>query len=181
MASLGGFNAADHDTSQRSTLPLGNYKLEAIEADVVPTKKGTGQMLKTTISVIEPESFKGRKMFHNMNIANDNPVAEKIGKEDLAKMCRAIGITEPQDSDELLFKEFYAKVGLESKPQEGYDAKNEIKLYYYPDSDEIPALGPIDAPPAGKARPTPAAAAPPANDNRAAAPAAKASTPWGKK
>lgn len=156
MASLGGFNAGDQDTSQRSTLPLGIYRLEFEASDVVPTKAGNGQILKATINVIEPESHKGRKMFWQENIANSNAVAEKIGKDNLAKVIRAMGDVraDPEDTEELHFHPFVAKVGLD-KAQEGYEAKNKIVAYYYPDeaTDEkpLPTPGLLAEPPAGKA------------------------------
>jgi hypothetical protein len=169
MAGLN-FNAQEHDTTQSSTLPLGDYELEVVESEVKPTSKGTGHILRLVEEVREPEEFKGRKLFHNINIANDNPVAEKIGKEDLAKLCRAIGISHVDDSDELHYKPFRAKVGLE-KPQPGYDPRNKIVRYYFPDEGEVPE-----------------AKVAPANDNRAsandnapaAAGGAKKSRPWGK-
>lgn len=198
MASLGSvsFNAGDQDTSQRSTLPLGIFKLEVTESDVVPTKAGNGQILKTTIEVIEPDNFKGRKIFHNMNIANANAQAEKIGKDDLAKLIRAMGDVraDPQDTEELHFHPFIAKVGLE-KPQEGYDPRNKIVAYFYPDeaTDEkpLPTPGLLDSPPAGKG-PANDNRRPPANDNgarqtgnagsaAAAGAKPKGANPWTKK
>jgi hypothetical protein len=192
MASLGGFNAGDHDTSQRSSIPLGIYLLEVEASDVVPTKAGTGQQLTATINVIQPDEFAGRKIFHRMNIANDNPKAEKIGKEELARMIRAMGEgvnPAPEDTEELHFHSFLAKVGFEKPTAEYPDPRNKIVLYYYPDeaTDEkpLPEPGLLDEPPAAKGKP-----AAPANDNRkpaannnapAAKPAAKGSNPWSKK
>lgn len=171
MAGLN-FDATQHDTSQSSTLPLGDYDLEVSASEVKPTSKGTGHILKLTIDVLAPEEFKGRKIFTNMNVANDNPVAEKIGKEDLAKMCRAIGISTITDSEEMHFKKFSAKVGLE-KPQPGYDARNKIIKYHFPDEGAIPEAKVSDVQPAANDnRPAPA------NDNKAAAPAKKGV--WGK-
>lgn len=179
MASLGSFKATEQDTSQSSTLPLGNYKLEVSASEVKRTKADTGTILNVTIDVLEPEQFASRKIFTSYNIENQNPVAEKIGKDDLAKLCRAIGLeSDPDDSEELHFKSFVAKVGLE-KPQPGYDPRNKIVRYYYPDVDgDVPEPG-LLAEPAGTKRPAPA----PANENnRASAPAAGGKkTPWGAK
>lgn len=178
MASLN-FNAEDHDTSQSSTLPLGVYVLEVSASEVKPTKGGTGHLLAVTYDVLEPDNFHGRKMFANINIANDNPTAQKIGQEELAKLCRAIGKPKIADSEELHFQRFTAKVGLE-KPSAGYEPRNKITRFYFPDEGELPPAA-IDA-----VQPT-AAVKPAANDNRSApandnaAPAAKKALPWGKK
>jgi hypothetical protein len=182
MAALGkAFNSQEHDTTQAdySTLPLGIYQLEVTASDVVPTKAGTGTILKLTYDVMAPEEFKSRKVFGNMNLENPNIQAAEIGQRELASLCRAVGIEALENSEELHFIGFTAKVGLE-KPQAGYAAKNKIVRFYFPDEGEIPdaAIDPTQ----------PAAAAPvaraqaPANDNKAA-PAAKAagSKPWGAK
>lgn len=179
MASLGQtFDPTAHDTTQAeySTLPLGIYRLEVTASDVVPTKAGTGTILKLTYDVIEPEEFKGRKIFANMNIENQNAVAQQIGQRELASLCRAIGLSDLSDSEELHFHAFTAKVGLE-KPQEGYAQRNRIVRFYFPDEGNVPEPT-IDA-----VQPRLAA-----NDNRpaarpaqqAAAPAA-GKRPWGQK
>lgn len=183
MASLGSFKMTEQDTSQASTVPLGNYGMEVSASEVKKTRAQDGTFLAVTFDIIAPEEFNGRKVFYNYNLENPNPVAEKIGKDELARLCRAIGLEQdPDDSEELHFKPFVAKVGLE-KAQEGYEPKNKPVKYYFPDEGNVPEPGLLDAPPAAKARP-----AAPANDNRAAAsappagrPQAGGRTPWAKK
>jgi len=185
MASLGGFKMTEQDTSQNSVLPLGNYALEVSASEMKDTKAGTGQLLAVTMDVLEPEQFHGRKVFYNFNLTNPNPTAQKIGRDELAKLCRAIGLNQdPDDSEELHFKRFVAKIGLE-KAQEGYEPKNKPVRFYYPDEGDLPEPGLLDAPPAVKSAPRPA------NDNRPAAGndngarstqnGGSAKTPWGKK
>ena len=184
MASLGTrHNTAEHEAPSYGTLPLGNYMLEVSASDVTDTKAGTGKILKLTYDVLEPEQFKGRKIFGNMNIVNPNATAEAIGKGELTALCEAVGLDGIEDSEELHFKSFAAKVGIE-KAQEGYEPRNKILRFYNPEKDDEPVIGLLDAPPASKAPATRA----PANDNRpaasndnAASGGAKKSTPWGKK
>ncbi|MDE3796946.1 DUF669 domain-containing protein [Sinorhizobium meliloti] len=183
MARLGNaFDATAHDTTQSdySELPSGVYKLEIEASDVVPTKAGTGTILKTTMSVLEPESHKGRKLFTTYNLENQNPQAQEIGQKQFASLCRAIGVSSVEDSEDLHFHAFTAKIGL-GKAQNGYPARAEVKRYYFEDEGNVPEPA-IDA-----VQPTPAAA--PANDNRQAAarPAAAAApaggarkNPWSK-
>lgn len=176
MAKLGQtFDPTSHDTTQTefSTLPLGIYRLEVTASDVVPTKAGTGTILKLTYDVIEPEEFKGRKIFANMNIENQNAVAQQIGQKELASLCRAIGLSDLSDSEELHFHAFTAKVGLE-KPQEGYAQRNRIVRFYFPDEGNVPEPT-IDA-----EQPKAAASkSAPANDNNPAPAAGK--RPWGQR
>lgn len=180
------FSAQDHDTTQNdfTPLPLGVYKMEVTASDVGPTKAGSGTILKVTYEIIEPEQYAKRRFFGQMNIENANPTAQQIGQKELASLCRAIGISEIDDSEALHFHPFVAKVGLE-KPQEGYAQKNKVVRFYFPDEGDLPEPA-IDAN-------QPAQAARPANDNRqpanqnrpapaAARPAAAAGArPWGKK
>lgn len=178
------FNAQDHDTTQSdySELPSGIYKLEIEASDVVPTKAGTGTILKTTMSVLEPEQYKGRKLFSIFNLENANPVAQEIGQKAFASLCRAIGVSSVEDSEDLHFHAFTAKIGLGKPSKDGqHPARAEVKRYYFEDEGNVPEPA-IDA-----VQPTPAATA--ANDNRQAAarPAAAAApaggarkNPWSK-
>lgn len=181
MAELGfSFNSQDHNTDQSVTLPGGIYRLEVADADVKDTKAGTGKLIAGAIEVLEPDSHKGRKFFFNINIRNPNPVAQNIGQEELAKLLRALGVSDDfTNTDQLKFISFTAKVGLEKK-QDGYDQKNKIVRYYYPDQGDVPAPA-IDALKAANDNREAA------NDNRpAAAPARKPAAaaggknPWSK-
>lgn len=190
MAALGKrFDATEHDTEQRDyeELPNGDYSLEIEASDVAPTSNGKGTILKTTMVVIAPEQYKGRKLFNNYNIENESVKAQEIGQRQFASLCRAIGVDGVDDSEELHFHAFMAKIGLGKASADGkYPARAEIKKYHFPTDDQG---NPIDLPePKIDAnQPQPAAA----NDNkpvaRAAAPAAATgrpatgAKPWGKK
>lgn len=181
MAQLGQkFDATAHDTEQRDyeELPNGVYELEVEASDVAPTKDGRGTILKTTMTVLRPEECAKRKIFNNYNLENPSAQAQEIGRKQFAALCRAIGVSEVEDSEELHFKAFTAKIGLGKPSKDGqYPARAEIKRYYFPDEGNVPEPA-IDA-----AQPKPAA-----NDNRPAAsndnkPAAAAGggkkRPWG--
>ena len=180
MAVLGQtFNPTEHNTDQRAefeNLPDGIYRLEVTSSDVNTGDGKTG--LKVTYDVIEPDDYKGRKIFGYINLENPSVKATEIGQKEFASLCRALGISDPvNDSEDLHLIGFTAKVGM-GKASNGYPAKNEIKTYYFPDSGNLPApaiTGPVRTP---------------ANDNRRAAntntsPAGAAATenkrPWGAK
>lgn len=182
MASLGQrFDATAHDTEQRDyeELPNGIYRLEIEASDVAATKDGRGRILKTTMLVIEPEQYAKRKLFTIFNLENANPQAQEIGQKQFASLCRAIGIDGVNDSDELHFQSFIAKVGLGKPSKDGqYPARAEIKRYYFPDSEDVPAPE-IDAqqpPKAANDNRRPAAA--PARPAAVTAPAATGARPW---
>lgn len=171
------FDATKHDTTQRDyeELPNGNYLMEVESADVAPTKAGDGTILKVTMQVVEPEDYKGRKLFTNFNLENKNSTAQEIGQRQFASLCRALELSEVEDTDDLLFKSFTVKVGLGKASKDGqYPPRAEPKRYWFPDEGNVPEPA-IDA-----AQPKPANDNRPAasNDNKPAAAAGK-KRPWG--
>lgn len=183
MAGLGQkFNPTEHDTEQRTeyeNLPDGIYRLEVTSSDV---KTGDGKtLLKVTYDVLEPEDYKGRKIFGNFNLENPSVMAQEIGQKQFASLCRSLGIKDPvEESEDLHLISFTAKVGLGKPSKDGqYPARNEIKSFYFPDAGDLPAptiTGPVRSAPA--------------NDNRRAANTNTSTTaaggevkkrPWGNK
>lgn len=190
MAQLGTrFKAQDHDTTQNDFTPLPDMiaDLEIIQSEVkeTSTKNGNGKMLMLRYSIVEPEDYKGRLVFGNITLEHDKAETQDIGQKAFARLCRALEVSEVEDSDELHFKTFRAKIGMgkpsKDKNADGspvYPAKNELKTFYYPDEGDMPEVGVLgSAPtPANDNRPAPRAA----NDNQAAATGGK-SRPWGKR
>jgi hypothetical protein len=160
------FDATAVDTEQRGEyeeLPNGLYQLEVTEADVAPTKSGNGTILKTTNRVLAPIEYEGRLLFNSYNLENANEIAQRIGQKQFGSLCRALELDGVEDTDELLYKGYYAKVKLGKPSKDGtYPARAEIGTFLFPDqfgpNTPVPAID--DNQPA-----RPAAA----NDNRAAA------------
>lgn len=194
MAQLGTkFKATDHDTSQNDypELPNGIYDLEIIQSEVKDTSgpKGSGKMLALRLSVVEPEELKRRLLFNNIMLEHDVSQTQEIGQKTFAKLCRALELDEVDDSDELHFKSFRAKIGLgkpsKEKNADGspvYPARAEIKAYYYPDEGDMPEIGvtgPAQPKPANDNKPTSGDARQTGNSGTQAS--TQKSRPWGKK
>jgi hypothetical protein len=94
-------------------------------------------------------------VFGNLNIKNPNPTAEKIGREQLGEIMRAIGLPTVQDTDQLIGGQLMIK--LEIRESEQYGNSNDVKGFKS----------------AGSAPPSAAKAAPAASG--------KAAPPWVKK
>lgn len=182
MARLGTtFKATDHDTDQNDfeLLPNGVYKLKVTASEV--KEEGNNVTLSLTYDVIEPESYKGRKIFAYIDLQHDDADKQGRGQRDFAKLCRAVEVNDVDDSEHLHFLPFVAKVkkgeaGV-SKAGRAYKARNSIQRYYYPDEGNAPepAVDANQPAPANDNRPAPAQAA-----GRPAA-AAGGSRPWGQK
>lgn len=187
MASLGRrFDATQHDTTQSdySELPNGIYRIEIEASEVKATSNGKGTVLKVTNSVIEPEACAGRKLFGNYNIENESAQAQEIGQKQFASLCRAIGVSDVEDSEDLHFKAYTVRVALGKPSKDGqYPARAEIKRYFFEDEGDLPtpeidAIQPAKAPPvAANNNQRPAAA----NQNSAAPAKAAGNRPWGSK
>lgn len=139
MANLN-FRATDHDTTQNDyeNLPNGIYVLQATETELKDARGG-GEYVKVVNEVLEPQEYNGRKLFMQYNINNKSTQAEEIGRKQFASLCRAVGKEDIQDTDEICFIGYTARVGLGKPSKDGqYAAKNEIKRYYFPDEDDNP-------------------------------------------
>jgi hypothetical protein len=101
MASLAGFDANEvpEDEGFRA-LPKGAYPAIAVESEMKPTKKGTGEYLQFTFEILDGKG-KGRKVWARMNIKNPNSTAQDIGQRELAQFCKAVAVNRPNDSAEL--------------------------------------------------------------------------------
>jgi hypothetical protein len=84
------------------TLPAGKYTASISRADYGETKAGNGMMIKLELLLVGGEHG-GRVVFENLNIQNNNPIAEKIASERLAEICDAIGLPRKEfdDTDQL--------------------------------------------------------------------------------
>jgi len=114
-----GFNPNEYeDNNFGETIPKGEYELYATESELKQTKAGTGSYISVTFEVVGPTN-KGRKLWFNFNVQNPNSKAEDIGRAQLATWARACGLPNAQDTEELHFKPFIGKVGIQKDEQYG--------------------------------------------------------------
>ena len=148
------FDASGIDTSDDrggfEPLPKGKYNAMVIESTVKDTKAGTGQYLELVCQVLDGEHI-NRKIWHRLNIVNPNPVAENIGRKDLAVLMMNLGLP-PQmgDTQELHGKPFI--MGLKISQRDGYEPSNDVSF-----TAAAPGQ-PTSAPMMGRPTPPPTAA-----------------------
>ena len=112
-------------------LPPGRYKAQVTNSEVVPTKAGTGELLKLTFEILEG-AHAGRLVFDQLNIANQSEKAEQIGRGMLSALCQACGKNGMvSDSIELHEIPIQIKLGIDSSP--GYEPRNKVKGFYAAD------------------------------------------------
>ncbi len=148
------FNVGDLPQSDRNydPLPAGWYDATIVKADLNPTKDGTGQRINVRYDITGP-THQGRVVFGGINIRNKSPRAEEIGRQQLGDICRCIGLSSIQDTDQLIGNQIKIKVKLE-------DDRNDVVGWKAVGGSPAPAVAP-QAP--------------------ATAPATGAAPPWAKK
>jgi hypothetical protein len=138
------------ESTNNEPLPAGEYPVVIERAEICETKAGTGKYLKLMYRVTG-ESFNNACVFGNLNIRNQNPKAESIGRQQLHGLMRAVGIAKMRDTDELIGREL--KIKLVIKKDEEYGDRNEVKNWK-PVGDSVPKVAVVKSTAtAGKATP----------------------------
>jgi len=164
------------EQSDFAPLPDGIYSVVMDDSQLKANKNNAGQHLAFRLQVIDG-AHNGRLIWGNINVQNPNATAEKIGRGQLAAICKAVGIMNPQDSAELHDKPFKVKLGLRKDDA----TRNEPKAFFPIDYKSVEDAGDaadVPQPPAPAPRPAAAPRAAPAA--RPAAPAAGVKKPWQK-
>lgn len=162
MANLGetfDVDALPQGTSSYDPIPPGWYNASITAAELKATKNGTGQYIAIRYDISGP-THQGRVVFGNVNIRNQSPKAEEIGRQQLGEIMRATGLPRVDDTDQLIGASLQIKIDIEKSEQ--YGDKNQVKGF------KAIAGG---APPKMSVQSAPAQAAAPA----------KAAPPWAKK
>jgi hypothetical protein len=105
-------------------IPAGWYTATMSGAEVKATKTGTGQYIAVKYTITGP-SHQGRVIFGNLNIKNQSPKAEEIGRQQLREILEATGLSKVEDTDQLIGHNLQIKVDIEKSEQ--YGDRNQIK------------------------------------------------------
>lgn len=135
-------------------LPAGWYTATISDATIKDTKAGTGQYIAVRYDITGP-THEGRVVFGNLNVHNPNPKAEEIGRQQLGDLMRAIGLTQVQDTDQLLGGQCQIKLAV--RKSEEYGDSNDVKAWKAISGSAPPAPAQSQPPAAQK----PAGGAPP--------------------
>ncbi len=128
MSFFENFNASNvNPNDQFSPLPAGNYEVMITDAEIRHTKDGQGTYMRLALDV-QGGQYQGRKIFHNLTRENRNNVAKEIGERQLSQICHAIGVLEPKEKEDILFKPLVAVLKIR-KGNEGYSDSNEVQRF----------------------------------------------------
>ena len=129
MADLSGFNFNAEEIEPRTAyepLPAGWYVAMITDSEMRETRTG-GQVLQLRLDIVEGE-FENRVIYDRLNLIHDNPQAVEIAQRTLSSICRAVGVMQPQDSEDLHDVPMRIKVAIRPASN-GYEASNNVKAY----------------------------------------------------
>ena len=119
------FNAAEIDTTSRDAIPSGTYEAVVTDSEMKATKNGLGMGINLTFEILSEGPAKGRKVFAWINYEHPKVEAQRIGREELASLCTAVGIANLDDTVQLHNLPLLITVGLDKNDP----TRNVIKAY----------------------------------------------------
>ncbi len=127
-ANLQGFDARNVEPMDSlEPVPAGKYLCAIVASEMKPTKSGNGSYLELQFQVLEGK-HKGRSLWDRLNLENPSDLAVKIARSQLASICKAVGVLDPNDSTELHDLPLQVKVKLKRREDTG-ELTNEISGY----------------------------------------------------
>ena len=129
------FDPSAHEgTGDLECFPPGWYLAQIIESEVRDAQNGNGNYLLAVFEILEGE-HRGRKIYQNVTLRNQNQQAVEIGQRLLTDIYTAIGHTGPtKDIRVILFKPVKARVGIKRDKKDGM----------YPDRNCVTSVRPQD-------------------------------------
>lgn len=130
MANLGGTfdaTAVEPNTGPPPAMPTDWYNVMITDSEMKQTKdpQNDNGYLELTLKVLDGQ-YAGRLAWARLNLYNDNPVAVEIAQKDLSAICRAVGVFQVNDSEQLHGKPFMARL-VYKEAADGYDEGNDVK------------------------------------------------------
>lgn len=132
-------------------VPEGWYNAAIVKSELKDTTAGTGKKIDVRFDITGP-THQGRAIFTTINIRNPSQRAEEIGRQQLGEIMRAIGLSQVQDSDQLIGGQLQIKVKVREPSAEdkakGYtDSRNEVAGYKSIASSAAPFAAPASPAP----------------------------------
>ena len=110
-------------TTNYDALPAGLYEATIANAEIKDSKSG-GKYINVRDDITGP-SHAGRVIFGMITIANANPKAEEVGRQQLGDLIRAIGLDKLADTDQLIGGQLIIKLDVETSEQ--YGEQNRVR------------------------------------------------------
>ena len=129
------FNAAEVDTTSRDAIPSGTYEAVVTDSEMKATKNGLGMGINLTFEIVSEGPAKGRKVFVWINYEHPKAEAQRIGREELASLCKAVGVDNLTDTNQLHNLPLMVTVGVDRNDP----TRNVVKKYAAKAAQQTPA------------------------------------------
>lgn len=137
------FNAAEVQPTSFDALPPGSYEAVVSNSESRPMKSGNGMGFNFEFEIISG-NFKGRKVFVWITFEHrTSPQAQQIGREQLSALCRAVGVTQLNDTVQLHNLPLMITLGIDKNDP----TRNVVKAYKPKGGAAAPAPAPAAATP----------------------------------
>lgn len=110
-------------TTSYDAIPAGMYEATIANAEIKDSKSG-GKYINVRYDITGPAHI-GRVVFGMITIANANPKAEEVGRQQLGELIRAIGLDKLADTDQLIGGQLIIKLDVEKSEQ--YGEQNRVR------------------------------------------------------
>ena len=112
----------DAHKSDFDPIPAGTYTAEITRSEIKNNNSGSGNRLSLGLKIIDG-THAGRLIFQDVTLRNSNPIAQQIGRKQMAQLVSACGKSSVQDSSEL------HGIPMQIKVAGQYDPSNEVKKF----------------------------------------------------
>jgi hypothetical protein len=138
MGNLEGFNATTVEVFDPfGPVPENVYRLMITKAELKPNRAETGRVIELEFRVVDGP-HEGRRLWERFDYGGADEKAVKKGRARLATLCRAVGLPEPGDTENLVGKHVVAKVGV-LPARDGFEARNALRTILEQESRELAA------------------------------------------
>ena len=106
------FDASAIDTGSHDPVPAGTYEAVVSASEIRATKSGNGKGINLTFEILS-DPAKGRKVWAWINFQHPKAEAQRIGQEELARICKAVGVEKLTETEQLHNKPLMITVALD--------------------------------------------------------------------
>jgi hypothetical protein len=117
-------------------LPAGEYRA-CVTGSIVGESKAGDKLIKLEITILQPQTANGRKLWLNLNVAHPKDNVKAIALRQLKQICEACGIARLVDLGALHNKAFNCTVAVRDSGE--YGLQNDIKKFSKPGAATSPA------------------------------------------
>ena len=121
-------NSIEAPKSDFELLPPGSYNVRVLEAEESTTRKGDPG-IKLSFEVTDGD-YMNRRLWERCWIKHSSEAFAGREQARFASLCRAVGVPQPQSTDEFLGLECVAKVIIEKSKNPDYADQNKCQDYY---------------------------------------------------